>query len=173
MINLYSAIPVEINWFLCVFLLLSSVSIMIPGLVNVLLHKRRFLYGDRYGAIFVFGLPVLCFTFFQFNGGWLNNDVLVQPKSQYEGLLNIYESTGGSENIKLGTDIIQRSKFRYHYLSSHCWVGAFSDVAKLYPEHVFKLQIVWVASGEYYTSKDKPKDAFPCILKVDVLTDAS
>ena len=41
------------------------------------------------------------------------------------------------------------------------------------PHATFRIEVVWVYGGNLYEGTSKYKEAFPCILKVDVLTNSS
>jgi hypothetical protein len=173
MINLYTALFVDFNWWLFLTFICAWVAFFVPGFRNVFVQKNRFLYGDRYGMLFCFGFPISVMMYLVLHEGYFANKVLVWEREIVQGKVELKHSEPGWEVVNLGDIPLERYKYKHTNFPTHCWQGRFEDEIKSHPRATFRLEIVWVDGGNLYEGTTKYKEAFPCILKVDVLTNAS
>jgi|GEM_PF-4986475 len=123
--------------------------------------------------LFCFGFPISLILYLVFNEGYFANKVFEGKIDVVEGRGSVISSTPGSENVMLDGVQIYRSKYKHTNFPTHCWQGRFEDEIKNHPNATFRIEVVWVDGGNLYEGASKYKEAFPCILKVDVLTNAS
>ncbi len=173
MINLYTAQFVDFNWWLFSVFICVWIAFFLPGFRNVLIQKERFLHGDGYGVLFCFGFPISLILYLVFSRGYFANIVFEGKIDVVEGRGSIISSTPGSENVMLDAIPIYRSKYKHTNFPTHCWQGRFEDEIKKNPHATLRIEVVWVDGGNLYEGISKYKEAFPCILKVDVLMNAS
>ncbi len=123
--------------------------------------------------LFCFALPITLFLYLVLNEGYFANKVLTWEREIIQGEVTLKNSESGWEDVILGDVPIERFKYLHTNFPTHCWQGRFEDEMKNYPYANFRIEVVWVDGGNLYEGADKFKDAFPCILKIDVLTKAS
>lgn len=171
--NLYTAQAYDFNWWLFFVFICVWAAFFVSGFRNIFVLKKRFLFGDGYGMLFCFGFPISVILYLVLNEGYFANKVFEGKSDEIKGTVKVVSTTPGSEDVMIDGIPIYRSKYKHTNFPTHCWQGRFEDEMKNYPRANFRVEVVWVDGGNLYEGADKFKDAFPCILKIDVLSKAS